>query len=347
MKAARLIGPNDLRMMEIPIPNVGNNDVLIKVKYCGICGTDYSIYSGESSFIEAGLINFPMTMGHEYSGIVETVGRNVKNFKKGDRVVADTGVSCGICKQCREGNYLRCEKMQAVGTVKAIDGGYAEYACMPERHVFHLPDNVTFKEGALVEPIATGLNAVKQGDIKVGENILIIGTGPIGLGAVPFAKLAGAKKVILAGRKDYKLDIGMKLGADITINTVSKDLFSTIMELTDGKGVDVIIESSGNQKMLLNATKMLSSGGRLSMVAFYEEPINNLDIDLLILSDVRLMSVMGSPNLGPIVIDMMETKKIDFNPMISEIQPFDEVEQVLKNFKVNNEKRIKILLEVN
>ena len=346
MKAARLYGANDLRIMQIPVPELKGNEVRIAVKYCGICATDHSIYSGESSFIEAGLIRYPMTLGHEYSGVIDAVGCDVTRFKVGDRVVADTGVSCGVCDVCREGDYLNCEHMQAVGTINAIDGGYAQYTVMPERHVFSLPDNISFQEGALVEPIATGLNSVKKGDIKIGDDVLVIGTGPIGLGAVPFVKYSGAKNVILAGRKDFKLDVGKKLGADITINTTKEDLYSRIMEITDGKGPNVIIESSGNADMLILSTKMIAMSGRISVVAFYEQPINNLDIDLAVIKDVQIISVMGSPNMGQVVLKMMATKKIDFSPMITGVYPLDDVKSVLDDYKNDTEKKIKRLLEI-
>lgn len=346
MKAARLYGPKDLRMMDIPKPEMRDDEVLIQVKYCGICATDYSIYSGQSSFIEAGMIRFPMTLGHEYSGLVEAVGKNVTRFKPGDKVVADLAISCGICDKCLEGNYIRCKKVQAVGTINAKDGGYAEYTTMPERHVFHLADNVALKEGALVEPVGTGYHAVKQGNIQIGDNVLIIGTGPIGLGAVPFAKYSGAKNVILAGRKEYKLEIGKKMGADVTINTVKENVESRVMDITNGEGPDVIIESSGSVDMFCLSTKMIAVGGRISIVAFYEQPIKALDMDLLLLKDARIISVIGSPNAGPVVISMMQSKKMDFSPLITDIYSFGDVKEALESFKTKNDRRIKILLEM-
>ena len=346
MKAARLYGPKDLRIMEIPKPEIGDSDVRIRVQYCGICATDYSIYSGESSFVEAGMIRFPMTLGHEYSGVVDAVGKNVTEFKPGDRVIADTCITCGMCAHCRSGNYLRCEKMQAVGTINAKDGGFAEYTSMPERHVFHLPDSLSYKEGALVEPVGTGFHAVRQGAIEVGDNVLIIGTGPIGLGGVPFARYSGAKNVILAGRKPYKLDVGKKMGADVVINTQSEDLYKRVMEVTDGKGPDVIVESSGNIDMFNQAAKMIAMGGRLSVVAFYEQRVRDLDIDLLVIKDVKIISVMGNTNTAYTVMAMMESGKMDFMPLVTHIVPLDDVKEALDSFKTNNQERIKILLEV-
>ena len=346
MMAQRLYGIKDLRWMEIDVPELLENEVLIKVKFCGVCGTDQAIYSGESSFWAEGLINVPMTFGHEYSGTIAAIGKRVSNFKVGDRVVCDTGISCGMCDHCREGDYLFCSRMKAVGTIVAQDGGYAEYAVMPERHVFMLPDNVSFEQGAMVEPIATGLYAVKKSNLKIGENVVIIGTGPIGLGAVPFAMLSGAKKVILAGRKDFKLEIGKNFGADVIINTTTENLHDRVMELTAGQGADVVIEASGSMDMLKEAIRMSNYGGRVSCVAFYEKPLDGINIDLMIIKSIHLVPVGGSPNMGPVVIKMMECGKVDFTPMITQVISLADAEKALIDLKTNSASRIKILLKV-
>ena len=201
------------------------------------------------------------------------MGKYVTRFKPGDRVIADTGISCGICDTCREGNYLACKQMKAVGTINAQDGAYAQYAVMPERHLYMLPDNISFEQGALVEPVATGLYSAKMGEIHMGDTVLVIGTGPIGLGATPFAALYGASKVIVAGRRDFKLELAKKFGADITVNTSKEDLVARVMEITDGEGVDVVLETSGAVEMLHTAVEVAKSGCRISCVAFYEKPI--------------------------------------------------------------------------
>ncbi len=345
MMAHRLYGPKDLRWTETDLPKLEKNDVLIKVKYCGVCGTDYAIYSGASSFWDDGLIKVPMTLGHEYCGVIEDVGSEVKTFKRGDRVVADMAVSCGVCENCRKGNYMSCKVVQCVGTVNAYDGGYAEYTVMPERHLFHLPESVSFKQGALVEPVATGLNAINVCNIEIGDTVVIIGTGPIGLGSIPFAKMSGARQIILLGRKEFKLDIGKKLGADITINTTIEDYHTRIMELTEGNGADVIIEASGSERMLHESFSLANYGCRISLVAFYEKLLNNLNIDQIIVREIQLKPVMGSPNLGSVVIKMMESKKVDFTSMITTIMPLKDAKKALDTLKEGSNSRIKILLE--
>ena len=152
MKAARLFGKNDIRIMEIetPVPKAGQ--VLCKVKRCGICGTDYSIFNGAFK----SMISYPMTLGHEWSGVVETAGPGTA-FAPGDRVAGDTCVSCGVCYDCLVGNYVRCKKRRSVGTIFTWDGAYSEYVLFPARHLFRLPDHVDFENGAMLEPAATAM----------------------------------------------------------------------------------------------------------------------------------------------------------------------------------------------
>ncbi len=175
---------------------------------------------------------------------------------------------------------------------------------------------------------------------------MIIGSGAIGLGAVPFARFSGAKNVILAARKDFKLEVGKKMGADITINTVKEDLYERVMEITDGKGVEVIVDSSGNADMFIQSMKLVASGGRIAVVAFYEQLINGVDLDLFVLKDAKITAVSGSPNMGPVVIKMMETGKIDFSHMITKIYPLAQAEDALNELKTSSDKRIKIMLEI-
>ncbi len=345
MMAQRLYGPKDLRWIETELPDLRENEVLVRVKFCGICGTDESIYSGESTFWADGLIHTPMTLGHEYSGVVESVGKNVTNFKPGDRVVADTGISCGTCDTCREGNYLGCKHMKAVGTINAHDGGYAEYAVMPERHLYKLPDNISFEQGAVVEPVATGLYAVKMGQIKMGDTVLVIGTGPIGLGATPFVGLYGASKVIVVGRKEFKLELAKKFGANYTINTTKEDLYERVMEITGSEGVDVVIESSGSVDMLYESVRVCKNYARISCVAFYEKPVTFENFDNMTIHGIQILTVMGSPNMNPIVLKMMESGKVDFTQMITQVIPLSEARLALDDLKANSGSRIKILLQ--
>jgi 2-desacetyl-2-hydroxyethyl bacteriochlorophyllide A dehydrogenase len=346
MKAARLLSPGKIEIQDLPEPDLGNRDVLVKVKYAGICMTDYSIYSGESSFVKNGLVKFPLTMGHEWSGVVAKIGSDVVKLKSGDRVIGDTGVSCGSCYECLSGKYLQCRDMRAVGTVNAIDGAFAEYIVMPERHLFPMPENVSFKQGAIVEPVATGMYAVQRGGVKAGDVVLVQGTGPIGLAAVQLSKISGASQVIVSGRREKKLNIGKELGADSAVNISTEDLAAVVNAASNNRGAEVIIEASGSESALKNSFELVRPGGTIAMVAFYEKKIDKVDFDQLILNDVVLTSVAGSPVVGMKVLDLMHYGRINLDRIITHEYPFEDIVQAFKDMKKKREDRIKIMLKM-
>ena len=184
MKATRLFAPRDLRIVSMPIPEVGPHDVLCKVRRACICGTDLAIYSGDCSFVRNGDVDFPMTQGHEWSGVVAAVGAAVTRFRPGDRIVSDNCVACGRCPACLCGDVTNCPSLRPLGTVHAWDGAFAEYLVLPERNVFHLADSISFDEGALMEPATIAYSGIRGAEVKLGDTVLVHGSGPIGIIAV-------------------------------------------------------------------------------------------------------------------------------------------------------------------
>ena len=200
MKAITVYGPRDARMETVPKPLATGDMIVAKVCRTGVCATDQSIYTGESSFIRSGEIKYPCRFGHEWAGIVESVGPDVKDFKVGDRVYADNFVTCGVCEACKRKDYMSCPSTWSVGTVNAWDGCYAEYMQMPERHVYHLPDELSMDEGALIEPASIAYDAFRGVTLTKDDTAVVFGTGAIGMVAVWLAKYYGAGEVILVGR---------------------------------------------------------------------------------------------------------------------------------------------------
>ena len=347
MRAAMLYGIRDLKLEDISIPLLNSSDVLVKIKYVGVCGTDHAIYSGETSFVRNGLIKYPLILGHEWSGVVESVGSEVSNFRPGDGVVGDSGVSCGKCVYCLNGSYYRCRQLQAIGTINALDGAYAQFIAIPERHLFMKPGNISYEHASLAEPAATALYALDRAGLKAGDTVLIQGTGPIGLAAVNLAKIAGACCIILTGRKDYKLGVGRMLGADITVNVSEEDFYEKVMRATGGDGVDKVIEASGSLDAFQNSMNVMRYGGVFASLAFYEDMADKFDIDKLVLRDITLMGISGSPGRVPKVLNLMACGKLDITPIITHIRELNEVQDVLSNFKHENEKKIKTLLKVD
>ena len=192
MKSAVFYGKHNLKIEEHEMPKVGANDVLIRVKACGVCGTDVHIYEGDKGAAE---VTPPTILGHEFSGIVAEVGANVTNYKAGDRVCIDPNCYCGACEPCRNGIAHYCEHMIGYGTT--VNGGFAEYCAVNERQVYKLGENTTFEQGAMTEPAACCLHGIDMCEIKPGHQVVVIGGGMIGLLMLQLAKLAGAAKVAL------------------------------------------------------------------------------------------------------------------------------------------------------
>ena len=346
MIAARLHGPWDLRLEEVPIPEPGPYDVLCKVKRAGICGTDYAIYSGEFSFVKSGDVHFPLTQGHEWSGVVERVGALVKNFKAGDRVISDTNVSCGRCFACLNGDITECKDLRPLGTIHAWDGAFAEYILMPERHVFHLADQISFDDGAAVEPATIAFSAVRAAEVKPGETVIVHGCGSIGIIAAKLAKIAGASKVFITGRTPFKLECARKFnGADVYISTLEETVEEVLKkELPSGKA-DKIIETSGSLELLQQSFYQVRNGGIAASVAFYEKNLKELDIDRLIFGNITFKGVANNARTYEPVLNLIASGALRPAELITGRYPFKDILQGYSDMKEKNSTRIKWILD--
>lgn len=344
MKAARIYGPNDIRVVEIEIPKPKDHEVLCKVVRAGICGTDYAIYSGEFSFVKQGLVPMPMTPGHEWSGTVVEAGDKVTLLNEGDRVVGDTCVSCGHCYDCLIGQYGKCKQMKCVGTINPWDGAYAEYILMPERHLMKLHDSISFENGACVEPAATALYSVKIADVKIGDTVLVLGSGSIGIAAAKLAKLMGASIVAIVGRKEFKLQKSLEMGIDAAIDTSKTELQDGIKKVFGRFGVDKIIEASGSTDLLNESAKILNTGGTVSTVAFYEKNVQNFPIDDFVFGNLTLKGSAGSLGMYKPILRIMETGMLDMSTLITATYTLDDVPQAMIDMKKKNATRIKPMI---
>ena len=346
MKAIRVTAPGKIEIKNIDRPKIGPNDVLSKVKYVGICATDISILNGESFLVRDGLVKYPITLGHEWSGYVKEIGENVKSFKPGDRVVGDTSISCGICLDCMAGNYHLCQNSYGVGTVGNWDGAYAEYILYPSRHIFKIPDGISMEDAALVEPASIAGYAVSKADIKFGDTVVVQGTGAIGLFAAQLTRISGASRVILSGRKDSKLTIGKEIGADIIVNITRDDLKSRVIEFTDNNGADSVIETSGSAAALTDSFNIVKTGGTISIVSFFEQKVKEFDIDKVVLGNYNIRGSAGCPNIFPRILKLIANKRLLCRPLITHRFKFSQINEAINAMESENETRIKILMEV-
>lgn len=345
MKAITVYGPNDARMEEVPKPAASGDMVIIKVKRTGVCATDHSIYTGDCSFIRNGEIKLPCRFGHEYSGIVEEVGPDVKNFRPGDRVFTENFVSCGKCEACLRGDYMSCPTLWSVGTVNCWDGCYAEYMQIPERHVYHLPDSLSLDEGALIEPASIAYDAFKGVTLTPQDTVVVYGTGAIGMIAAWLAKYYGAGQVIMIGRNDGKLERAKEIGVDVVINNKTEDPVARTLELTGGKGAKLLIEASGAIQALRDCLEMTPKYGRISIVSFYERDMDAFPIDSLVLGCKIIAGAAGYFGNAPAVCEIMCKNPVKLTPVISHHVPFENCLDVFENEAEYHNEKIKIMID--
>lgn len=335
-----------MKEISAPIPEIGEDGVLVRVVYSGICATDYEILGGEMNLIKEGLIRYPVRFGHEFSGIVEKVGKGVTKFKPGDHVLSDPAVSCGHCPACAQQRWADCPDLKSVGTVNCWPGSFAEYMMFPERHLYHLPENLSMMECALIEPSCIALEGIKKGGDIAGKTIVIVGTGAIGMTAVAMAACFGPAKIILAGRTDSKLQVGKTLGAQVTVNIRKEDLAARVMEETGGLGADFVLETSGNGEAVTQCVHLARYGGRVAYIGFYEREDKSFPIETVVSRELTVCGVMGHFGTPAEVIALMEERRPNLLPVISHVIDFDQVmDAMLHPEKLGS--RIKIMVKVS
>ena len=345
MRAVTVYGPRDARMEEVSKPVARDNMLVMKVMRTGVCATDTSIYTGESSFIRSGEITFPCRFGHEWAGIVESVGEKVTKFKPGDRVYADNFTSCGVCETCQKGDYTNCPEGHSVGTVNCWDGCYAEYMLMPEHHVYHLPDSVSMDEGALIEPGSIAYDAFKNVMLTGDDTVVVYGTGAIGLICVWIAKYLGAGQVILVGRTEEKLKRALEVGADIVINSRKEDAVAKIKALTDGKGAGMMVETSGSASALNECILASRRYARISVISFYERNLDDVPMDNLVLGCKSLVGAAGCYGNATAFCEMMEHNPVKLTPVITHHVPFENCLEVFEQEEKYHSTKIKIMID--
>lgn len=347
MRAFQIEGPGIVKEINVPIPEIGDDECLVRVVYSGICATDYEILGGEMTLIKEGKIRYPVRFGHEWSGIVEKVGPKVTDFAVGDRVISDPGVTCGKCAACAEGRWPDCPDIKSVGTVNCWDGSFAEYMHFPQRHLYKIPDSISLMDAALLEPSGIALEGLKKARDLKNKTVLIVGTGAIGMTAVAMSRHYGPAKVILAGRTDGKLEIGRKLGADVTVNVRNEDLQARVMQETNGQGADFVLETSGNIQTINQCVLMVKNGGGAAFIGFYDRPIDSFPIDAVVSRELTVSGVMGHFGTPGQVIDIVKGGDINLRPIITHVISMDEIPMAMVQPEKLPGSRIKIMVQVS
>ena len=331
MRAQVVLEPGKMELREIPIPQITADEVLVKIKYCGICGSDWSIFTGK--YVPDRL---PLVTGHEMFGVVTEVGENAKNITVGDRVAIDITLPCGTCYFCRRGDGLLCETFEQIGIhTKEMPGGFAEYVKAPWKNIYKVPDEVDDLKAAFIEPLTTTIEASKRMDAKLGSSIVIIGAG-LGVLHGAMAKLRGVAPVIVIEGSPERLAMAKKMCADFTIDfKETPDVVAEVFRLTGGIGADYVLEAVGTPATYEQAFRMLRRGGKLESFGICAPgDMMQLDPYQFVLNEKKVMgSCAGIGNDWGDAITLLKYGRIDPTPLISMIVPLEELEQAMREIQ--------------
>lgn len=304
MNALRLYAPGDCRLERVPVPEIGDEEILIKVEACGICAGDIKTLHGgirvwgtseKDRYIEA-----PAIQGHEFVGRVVAKGSKVEGVEIGERMVSEQIVPCGECRFCKEGNYGMCQRHWIYGFKREVQGGFAQYMKFHRQGIHHkVPDTLTLEQAALIEPYACAMHAVERAEIKHTDVVVISGLGAIGQGMVSVARTKQPKLLIGLDLRQHRLDLGLEHGCDLVFNPTEVDVIEKIKELTDGYGCDTYIEASGSNVSVKQGFKSLRYMGRYVQFGVFGKEIT---IDFNDIGDGKELNVAGA-HLGPTCYD--------------------------------------------
>lgn len=309
-------------MQDVKIPEVGTNDVLIKIKKTAICGTDLHIYKWDEWSQKT--IKTPMTIGHEYVGIVTEVGPGVRNVKVGDRVTGEGHIACGHCRNCRRGEEHICENTVGVGVNR--DGAFAEYLAIPESNVVKLDDSIPDEIAAIMDPFGNATHTALSFPL-LGEDVLITGTGLIGTMATAIARFAGAKNIVVTDLNDYRLEIAMKMGATLSVNATKGETVENAMKQLNIKGFDVGLEMSGSPIAFRNMVANMYNGSKIAQLGILP-PSTTVDWSEIIFKALTIKGIYGREMWETwYKMQQMLLSGLDISPVITHRFSVDDFQQ--------------------
>ena len=326
MKSCVITSPFHYEIREVPIPEPGDNEVLIQMKAVGVCGSDLHIYKGENP-----LSTYPLVPGHENAGIVAKVGKNVTNVQPGDHVVVDLVITCGTCWQCTHGRENVCEHVLVRGS--GTDGGWREYFTAPQDDVYKIDSSIPWKNAALIEPIAIGAHCTKRGRVQPDDVVFILGTGTIGTIILQACKVIGAT-VICCDIDDQSLERAKKFGADYIINSKRQDIIQEVQKITNGHGCTIANDSACFPGSLTQIMQygIVCNAGRVVPMGFCDKPENISQADI----NKRELDIIGSRmsayQFQPVAQNMAEGK-YQLEGLATTFVPFSQIEKVFQNME--------------
>ncbi len=326
MKVAVMNGVGKMGFVEREIPQPADNEVLVKLEYVGICGSDMHYY--ETGRIGDYVVEPPFVLGHEPGGVVVEVGKNVTHLKVGDRVALEPGKTCGHCEYCREGKYNLCPDVVFFAT-PPVDGVFQEYVAHEAALCFKLPENVDTLEGALIEPLAVGFHAANQGGAHAGQTAVVFGAGCIGLVSMMALKAEGVSRVYVVDIMQKRLDKAMELGATGVINSMKTDVQEEIGRLTEGKGVDLVIETAGMEVTTRQAIHITKKGATIVLVGYSKTGEMTLPLSLALDKELTFKTVFHYRHIYPMAIEAVASGKVNLKGIVSNIFNFDDIQAAM------------------
>lgn len=336
MKVAVMLGIGKMGFEERQIPKVKDNEVLVKLEYVGICGSDLHYY--ETGAIGDYVVEPPFVLGHEPGGTVVEVGNQVKHLNVGDRVALEPGKTCGHCEFCKTGRYNLCQDVIFFAT-PPVDGVFQEYVAHDADLCFKLPDHVSTVEGALIEPLAVGFHAAIQGEARAGQTAVVMGAGCIGLVTMMALKAMGVSKVYVVDIMEKRLKKALELGADGVINGSMQQVVEEVYKLTGGQGCDLVVETAGTQITTIQSIHMAKKGAVVVLVGYSKSGEMTLPMSLALDKELTFKTVFRYRHIYPMAIDAVAAGKVNLKGIVTDVFELDEVQKAM-DYSVNHKEDV-------
>jgi L-iditol 2-dehydrogenase len=344
MKAAVLDKPLSIEVKDVDIPNPGKNEALIKVYCIGVCGSDVHYY--EHGKIGRYEVKDPIILGHEVAGEVVKIGEDVTDVSVGDRVAVEPGVTCGRCQYCKSGRYNLCPDVVFMAT-PPINGSWAEYVTVRSDFLFKLPDEMSFEAGALLEPLSVGYHAMNRGKVGPADRVFITGLGPIGILAIQAAKMFGVSEIYASDVVPYRRQLAADMGLTAVIDPINENVQERLGELTGNEGVNVIIETSGNGRVISDTVEQVKRGGRIVLIGLPTMNEIPLDISQIIDLEIDVHGVFRYANTYPAVIQALSRSSLDIEKMITHKFALQDIKAAVEVARIQKDSSMKVMIYPN
>lgn len=341
-RKAQLVEIGRIEMADCPMPKAGPGEVVVKIEYCGICGSDVHFYRFGS--IGKKVAPLPFILGHECSGVVTELGEGVTSLQIGDRVALEPGVPCGTCEMCRKGRYNLCPDVHFMAA-PPYDGALRNYLAHPANMCFKLPDTMTFQEGAMLEPLAVGMHAATRGEVSLGKSVCILGGGTIGIMTLLSCKALGASTAIVSDLFQNRLESALKFGATAAVNPNEQNLEEVVMEATNGQGCDVVFETAGSPYTMAETWKYVKRGGVIVAVGNIAKDTSYPFLEIS-RKEVDIRPVFRYCNNYPLIMEAVNSGRIDLKQINPREFPFEESDAAFRYTVDNAQEVIKTLIHV-